>query len=83
MQNQFNPINTTPIQSFANAVKAAEISNQREVRLDIKTAKLLASCLLEVNAKLAQDYSKVIAALQNSVNNTTTTNSVSMDGGRL
>lgn len=83
MQNQFNPINTIPIQSFANAVKAAEISNQREVRLDIKTAKTLASCLLEVNAKLLQDYSKVIAALQNSVNNTTTTNSVSMDGGSL
>lgn len=82
MQNQFKPINTAPIQSFANAVKAAELSNQREVKLDIKTAKALQACLLEVNAKLTQDYSKVLAALQTSLNTTSNTLS-SMDGGSL
>ena len=36
------PLNTIPLQQFLNAVKAAEQSRAREVKLDIATAKTLA-----------------------------------------
>ena len=37
-----NPINTIPLQQFIQQVKAADLSQQREIKLDIKTAKALA-----------------------------------------
>ena len=39
------PLNTIPLQQFLNAVKAAEQSRAREVKLDIATAKNLAFTL--------------------------------------
>lgn len=75
-----NPINTIPIQQFIQQVKAAELSNQREIKLDIKTAKNLALCLGEVSAKLVEDYDKLLANILESTNSTIT---ISMDGGGL
>jgi len=46
-----NPINTQPIQSFIQQVKAAELSQQKEIKLDIKTAKILMYCVADVNAR--------------------------------
>ena len=46
-----NPINTIPLQQFIQQVKAADLSQQREIKLDIKTAKALAYCLAEINAQ--------------------------------
>ena len=40
-----NPINTIPIQQFIQQVKAADLSQQREIKMDIKTAKALAYSL--------------------------------------
>jgi hypothetical protein len=74
-----NPINTLPVQQFIQQVKAAELSQQREIKLDIKTAKNLAFCLGELSAKILEDYDKIISRLQ--TNNTTDTINVQMDGG--
>jgi hypothetical protein len=73
-----NPINTFPIQQFLQQVKAADLSQQKEIRLDIKTAKNLAYCLGEVNAKLLEDYDSLLNKLLQSSGQAVT---VQMDGG--
>ena len=55
---QSNPINTIPLQQFIQQVKIADMSQQKEIKLDIKTAKQLAFTLGEVTSKLTQDYDK-------------------------
>jgi hypothetical protein len=59
-----NPINTIPIQQFIQQVKSAELSQQKEIKLDIKSAKNLAFCLGEVSAKLLEDYDKLLKELK-------------------
>lgn len=76
-----NPINTIPIQQFIQQVKAAELSNQREIKIDIKTAKTLAFCLGEVSARLLEDYDKLLAELRESTGGGEI--KISMDGGDL
>lgn len=73
-----NPINTYPIQQFIQQVRAAEMSQQKEIKLDIKSAKMLAFCLAEVNSKLLEDYDNL---LQKVMQNTGQSVSVQMDGG--
>lgn len=73
-----NPINTVPLQQYFQMVKSAELSNQREVRLDIKFAKQLSYCLGEMNAKMIQDYDQLVATLMSSTGQVTT---IQMDGG--
>lgn len=76
MQN--NPINTTPLQQFIQQVKMAEMSQQKEVKLDIKTAKTIAFTIGEITAKLTQDYDNLIHVLKNSKNDVI---EVQLDGG--
>lgn len=73
-----NPINTQPILQFIQQVKAADLGQQREVKLDIKTAKALAYCLNEVNAKLVENFDVLFKRLESSTGSSV---SVSMDGG--
>ena len=73
-----NPINTIPIQQFIQQVKAADLTQQREIKLDIKTAKALAYCLGEVNAKLLEDFDTLFRRLESSSGGAIT---VQMDGG--
>ena len=73
-----NPINTVPIQQFMQQVKAADLTQQREIKLDIKTAKALAYCLGEVSAKLLEDYDILLKRLESSTGSAVT---VQMDGG--
>lgn len=73
-----NPINTIPIQQFLQTVKSADLSQQKEIRLDIKTAKSLAYCLAELNARLLEDQDALLRKLQ--ANNSSNI-SVQMDGG--
>ena len=75
-----NPINTIPIQQFIQQVKAADMSQQREIKLDIKTAKALAFCLGDVSSKLLEDYDIVLQKLQQGSGQTVT---IQMDGGSL
>lgn len=73
-----NPINTLPIQQFIQQVKSADLSQQKEIKLDIKTAKNLAFCLGEISAKLLEDYDKILKQPSNSNIESIT---ISMDGG--
>ena len=73
-----NPINTIPIQQFIQQVKAADLTQQREIKIDIKTAKALAYCLGEVSAKLLEDYDILLKRLESSTGAAVI---VQMDGG--
>ncbi len=73
-----NPINTQPMLQFIQQVKAADLSQQREIKLDIKTAKALAYCLNEVNAKLVENFDTLFKRLESSAGSNVY---VSMDGG--
>lgn len=59
------PLNTSPIQQFLSQVKGADASNQREIRLDIQSAKRLAFTLGEVMTRLNGDL-EVLLAKKNS-----------------
>lgn len=74
-----NPINTVPVQQFIQQVKAAEQGQQREIRLDIKTAKVLALTLGEITSRLTQDYEELFYKLRQSADNQVI--NVTMDGG--
>ena len=54
------PLNTAPIQQFISQVKSADLSNAREIKLDIQNAKRLAFTLGEVMSKLNGDLEKII-----------------------
>ncbi len=73
-----NPINTIPLQQFIQQVKAADLSQQKEIKLDIKTAKNLAYCLSEINARLVEDFDVLFKRLES---NTGGVVEVKMDGG--
>jgi hypothetical protein len=74
-----NPINTVPLQQFIQQVKAAELAQQKEVKIDIKTAKSLAFSIGELSAKLLEDQDILLAKLQQSQGTGDIT--VRMDGG--
>jgi len=75
MQN--DKINTTAIQTFLNQVKGAELANQREIRMDIASAKNLSHTLALVMTRLAGNYE----ALLQSVKKSEPEVQVKMDGG--
>lgn len=54
------PINTVPITAFMQQVKAADSSNQKEIRLSISDAKNLAFTLGIVMARLNGDLEKFV-----------------------
>lgn len=72
-----NNINTSSIQQFLNQVKAAEASHQREIKLDITSAKTLAHTLSLVMTRLAGNYETLIGSLQKEDQ----VISVTLDGG--
>lgn len=57
---QNDPINTSPVQQFISQVKSADSSNQREIRMDITSAKRLAFTLGEVMSRLNGDLEKLL-----------------------
>jgi hypothetical protein len=75
-----DPINTIPLQQFLKQVKAADLSQQREIKMDMQTAKALAFCLAEVNARLLEDYDLLFKRLQQAGSNSASIN-LNMDGG--
>jgi hypothetical protein len=72
------PLNTIPLQQFLNAVKAAEQSRAREVKLGIATAKTLAFTLGAVMSRLHGDLEKLVAESKASDNETI---EINLDGG--
>ena len=75
MQNE--PLNTSPIQQFIAQVKSADMSNTREVKLNIQQAKTLAYTLGIVMARLEGDLERYVKA--NAGSNETV--EVRLDGG--
>ena len=73
-----NPINTLPIQQFIQQVKSAELAQQKEVKIDIKAAKMLAYSLGEITAKLLEDQDELLSKLAQSQGSEVT---IKMDGG--
>jgi hypothetical protein len=76
MQNQ---INTTPITQLLQLIKAAEISQSKEIKMSIQQARLLNIALTEILIKMNQDYESMYNALKESVNPEVIT--VQLDGG--
>jgi hypothetical protein len=76
MQNQ---INLTPITQFAQALRAAELGQSKEVKLSIQQARLLNLALTEMQDKLVQDYESLFNKLKTSSENQVV--SVMLDGG--
>lgn len=76
MQNQINP---TPLAQFSQLLKAAELSQQKEVKIPIQQARLLGLALNEVLLKLNQDYETLFHALKQGAGQEVV--NVSMDGG--
>jgi hypothetical protein len=74
-----NQINTTPLTQFAHILRAAELSQSKEVKMPIQQARLLNLALLEIQDKLLQDYETLFNKLKTS--SETEVVSVTMDGG--
>lgn len=72
-------INTTPITQFIQTLKAAELSQQKELKMPIQQARLLSLALAEVMDKLNQDYESMFNELKKTVDSEVVT--VTMDGG--
>jgi hypothetical protein len=74
-----NPINTSPITQFVQSVRAAELGQQKEVKLSIQQARLLTLTLTEVLDRLNRDLETVYNAVKN--NSAAEIVSIQMDGG--
>jgi hypothetical protein len=74
-----NQINLSPITQFAQIIRAAELSQSKEVKISIQQARLMNLAFVELMDQLHRDYETMFNALKNSTN--TEVVSVSMDGG--
>lgn len=72
------PLNTIPLQQFLNAVKAAENSRAREVKIDIANAKNLAFTIGIVMSRLHGDLEKLVAESKNTSDEVI---QINLDGG--
>jgi len=61
---QKDNINTIALQTFINQVRGADLGNQKEIRLDIATAKTLSHTLSLVMTRLAGNYEGLIQSVQ-------------------
>jgi hypothetical protein len=74
-----NPINLSPLTTFTQTLRAAELSQAKEVKLSIQQARLLGLALTELLDKVNQDYETMYNTLKRSAGEETV--SVAMDGG--
>jgi hypothetical protein len=73
-----NQINTYPLLQFIQQVKGADLAKQKDIRIDIVTAKQVTAALAEVLAKVNQDYDVLLKNLQKNTGESIT---VQFDGG--
>ena len=76
MQNQ---INLTPVTQFIQLLRAAELGQNKEVKMSIQQARMLSLALAEMMDKMNHDYESMYNALKSSVDTGVVT--VTMDGG--
>lgn len=72
------PINTSSLQQFISTVKSADLTKQKEVKIDIETAKNMSYTLGIVLARLAGDYEDLLSKKTTSDDEII---QVNMDGG--
>ena len=73
-----NQINTYPLLQFIQQEKGADLAKQKDIRIDIVTAKQVTAALAEVLAKVNQDYDVLLKNLQKNTGENIT---VQFDGG--
>jgi hypothetical protein len=74
-----NQINLSPLTQFVQSLRAAELSQAKEVKLPIQQARLLSLALSEIQQKLLQDQETLFNQLKSSAETDVIT--VNMDGG--
>jgi CTP synthase (UTP-ammonia lyase) len=74
-----NPVNPAALMQFAQLLKAAELGQQKELKMTIQQARLLNIALTEVLVKLTQDYESLFHALKQSSANEVV--NIQLDGG--
>jgi TorA maturation chaperone TorD len=74
-----NQINTTSLTQFAQILRAAELSQSKEVKMPIQQARLLNLALTEIQDKLLQDYTALFLELKSSSEKEVI--QINMDGG--
>lgn len=72
------PINTAPLQQLIQQIKTADLSNQKDIKIDISNAKNIAYTLGIVMSRLAGDYEQLLAKKDKD-----DPIQVQMDGGKL
>ncbi len=72
------PINTSSLQQLIQQIKVADQSNQKEVRIDITTAKNVAYALGIVMSRLAGNYEDLLSKKDKE-----DPIQIQMDGGKL
>ena len=77
------PLNTASLQRFIEQVKGADLGNQKEVRIDINTAKHITYTLATVLASLAGDYEALMTHNKQKEAGKEETVNVQVDGGKL
>ena len=76
MENE--KLNTLPIQQYIQTVKTADNAKQKDIRLDMQTAKNLAYTLGIVMSRLNGDLEKLIISKESSAEEVI---QIAMDGG--
>lgn len=59
-----NQINLTPITQFIQHVRAAELSQAKEVKINMHQARLISLALSEIQDKLIQDYEELLNSIK-------------------
>ena len=74
-----NQINLSPITQFAQIVRAAELSQSKEIKIPIQQARLMNLAFVELMDQMRQDYETMFNSLKRSIDSEPV--SVAVDGG--
>jgi hypothetical protein len=72
-------VNVTPISQLVQMIRAAELNNQKDVKIPIHQARLISLAITELLDKVNQDNESIFNALKKTVESAPI--SIAMDGG--
>lgn len=75
------PISTIPVLAFINQVKSADLSKQKEIRIDIDTARQLALTLGMIMSRLEGEMEVQIQKILSDKSTSQDVVTVKLDGG--
>lgn len=76
-----DPINTQPIQQFIKIVEQVDKANQKELKMNLATAKTLANTLGIVMSRLAGSYEELLKNSSTTESSSDTSIQIELDGG--